>query len=53
MATGQPEVELFAENEDQFFLKVVDAQLAFERVDGQIVSVTLYQGGGAMKGMKK
>jgi len=29
-ATGQPKVELFAEAEKEFFLKVVDAQITFE-----------------------
>lgn len=38
--TGQPKVEMFAESEKKFFLKVVDAQVTF--ADGQM---TLHQGG--------
>ena len=53
MATGQPEVEFFSEAEDKFFLKVVDAQIEFERVDGKVTGLTLHQGGGQMKGVKK
>jgi hypothetical protein len=53
MATGQPEVEFFSEAEDKFFLKVVDAQIEFERVDGNVTGLTLHQGGGHMKGVKK
>lgn len=53
VATGQPQVELFAEAEDKFFLKVVDAQLEFERVEGKVTGLILRQGGGQMKGAKK
>lgn len=48
-ATGQPQFELFAEKEDHFFLKVVDAQMVFDQDDSGVVSsMTLYQGGGVM-----
>jgi uncharacterized protein YneR len=53
VATGQPQVELFAEAEDQFFLKVVNAQVSFNRVAGKITGLTLYQGGAEMIGVKK
>jgi len=38
--TGQPKLEIFAENERSFFLKAVDAQLTFDAT-----SVTLHQNG--------
>jgi hypothetical protein len=45
-ATGQPRVELFAESETAFFLKVVDAQLTFVRdASGKVTSLILDQGG--------
>src|SRR5690606_3850416 len=44
--TGQPQFELFAEKEDHFFLKVVDAQLVFNKdATGKVISTTLYQNG--------
>jgi CubicO group peptidase (beta-lactamase class C family) len=44
--TGQGSVEIFAESETKFFLKVVDANLEFMRDgEGKIASVVLYQGG--------
>lgn len=44
--TGQPKVELFAENDSNFFLKVVPAQLTFTPgEDGSIDALTLHQGG--------
>ncbi|MEO0571780.1 MAG: serine hydrolase [Bacteroidota bacterium] len=52
-ATGQPKIEIFAEKEDLFFLKVVSAQLIFQRAeDNKITSVTLLQGGQEMSGKK-
>src|SRR5262249_50853256 len=45
-ATGQPRVEVFASSQNEFFLKVVDAQLSFH-VDknGHADGVVLHQGG--------
>ena len=44
--TGQPTLEIFAESEKKFFLKVVDAQLTFETdAQNKAVSVTLHQNG--------
>ncbi|MCP4560758.1 MAG: MerR family transcriptional regulator [Bosea sp.] len=44
--TGQPRVELFAENDSNFFLKVVPAQLTFTPAeDGNIDALILHQGG--------
>jgi CubicO group peptidase (beta-lactamase class C family) len=45
-ATGQPKVEIFAESETEFFLKVVDAQLSFSlEAAGLANSLVLHQGG--------
>lgn len=45
-ATGQPDFELFAASETRFYLKVVDAQISFNRDDaGEVMSLTLYQNG--------
>ncbi len=44
--TGQPQFEIFAESEDNFFLKVVPAKLVFSKDDNGIVNMaTLHQGG--------
>jgi CubicO group peptidase (beta-lactamase class C family) len=44
-ASGQPKVELFAETENKFFLKVMDIQMEFLSGDnGQISKLILYQG---------
>lgn len=52
-ATGQPQFEIFAESEDNFFLKVVPAKLVFSKDDnGSINMVTLHQGGQQMPGKK-
>ncbi|WP_299225029.1 serine hydrolase [uncultured Psychroserpens sp.] len=53
LATGQGEVELFASEKDNFFLKVVPAEITFNRsTDGKIESLTLNQGGQQMPGKK-
>jgi len=47
-------VEIFGEKTDVFFLKVVPAQLVFDRDQGgDVISVTLHQGGQQMKGEKQ
>ncbi|MEM1260759.1 MAG: serine hydrolase, partial [Bacteroidota bacterium] len=52
-ATGQPKLEVFAEKEDHFFLKVVAAQLVFQRSeDNKVTGVTLLQGGQEMSGKR-
>jgi serine-type D-Ala-D-Ala carboxypeptidase/endopeptidase len=44
--TGQPAFPVFASAKDKFFLKVVDAQLDFERdAAGKVVAVVLHQNG--------
>jgi CubicO group peptidase (beta-lactamase class C family) len=45
-ATGQGKVQLFAESNNKFFLKVVDAEIEFVKDDkGQITKATLFQNG--------
>jgi len=52
-ATGQPPFEIYPESATKFFLKVVDAQLNFNRGDdGKISSLTLFQGGREIPGKK-
>jgi CubicO group peptidase (beta-lactamase class C family) len=49
-ATGQPKVEIFAQNERTFFSNEVDAELRFDdAAPGQFV---LHQGGRELKGVK-
>ncbi len=52
-ATGQAQVDIFPKSENVFYLKVVEAQLTFNKNEnGVIVSVTLHQGGQEMEGKK-
>ena len=45
-ATGQGKVEVFAESDHDFFLKVVDAQITFETdSQGKATGLVLHQGG--------
>jgi Domain of unknown function (DUF3471) len=49
-ATGQPKFEVFAEKQDEFFFKVVDAQLTFTKNDsGSVSGMILHQNGQDMK----
>lgn len=44
--TGQPDVEMFAEADDRFFLKVVPAQIVFRRDDeDEVIGLELHQHG--------
>lgn len=53
-ATGQPQFDIFPKSENEFYLKVVEAQLVFNKNDeGKVESVTLFQGGREMTGKKK
>lgn len=53
-ATGQPRFPLFAEKEDEFFLKVVDAQVSFTKDStGSVTGLVLHQNGGHMPAKKK
>lgn len=52
-ATGQQKFDLFAERDNRFFLKVVDAQLEFIKGgDGKVEKLILFQGGAKTDGKK-
>lgn len=52
-ATGQAQIEMFAESEDNFFLKVVTAKVVFSKNEkGEVSTLTLHQGGQVMPGKK-
>lgn len=52
-ATGQQKLELFAEKEDEFFLKQVEAALRFIKdADKKITGVILYQNGSEIEAKK-
>ena len=52
-ATGQEEIEIYASEKDKFFLKVVPADIVFNRnSEDKIVSLTLFQGGQEILGKK-
>ncbi|MBT8258582.1 MAG: serine hydrolase [Bacteroidia bacterium] len=44
-ATGQSEFQMFAEEEDKFFLKVVPAEVVFDKEGNSVSGMTLKQGG--------
>ena len=53
-ATGEQKLELFAEKENLFFLKVVDAKIEFVKDEkGVVKSLVLYQNGQQVPGKKK
>ncbi len=53
-ATDQPRFALFAEKEDEFFLKVVDAQVSFTKDStGAVTGLVLHQNGGHGPAKKK
>ena len=53
-ATGQPRFQIFAEAPTEFFLKVVDAQITFEKDStGKVVRLILHQGGQNVPGLKQ
>jgi CubicO group peptidase (beta-lactamase class C family) len=52
-ATGQPQFDLYAEKENVFFLKVVDAKVEFVKDDkGVVTEMILYQNGQEPHGKK-
>jgi serine-type D-Ala-D-Ala carboxypeptidase/endopeptidase len=52
-ATNQPRFEIFAEKENGFFLKVVDAQITFESdASGHVTGLVLHQGGQTIPGKR-
>jgi D-alanyl-D-alanine-carboxypeptidase/D-alanyl-D-alanine-endopeptidase len=53
-ATGQQRFQLFAETPTEFFLKVVDAQITFEKDSaGKVIRLILHQGGQNAPGVKQ
>ncbi|HPF65070.1 serine hydrolase [Lentimicrobium sp.] len=53
-ATGQAKFEIYPESEVKFFLKVVDAQIEFQRnKDGEVDSLILFQNGAEIRAIKK
>ena len=52
--TGQPSYPVYAESENKFFYKIVDAQLEFEvNNEGEAVAVTLFQNGAQQRAKRK
>ena len=52
-ATGQPQFEVFPSSQNEFYLKVVEASITFNKGDdGDIESLILHQGGQKVPGKK-
>jgi hypothetical protein len=52
-ASGQGKLPLYASSETQFFYKVVDAQIDFNKdAAGKVVSLTLHQNNNDIKGLR-
>jgi hypothetical protein len=52
--TNQPKIPLFAESQTRFFHKEVDVEIEFFKDQtGKVTSLTLYQSGREIKGLKK
>ncbi|EDL50099.1 DUF3471 domain-containing protein [Erythrobacter sp. SD-21] len=53
-ATGQEAFPVFAKGKDEFFPKVVDARLVFNRdAAGDVTTVTLFQSGNQIEGVRQ
>lgn len=53
-ATGQSKFPIFASAKDEFFYKIVDAQLSFKReASGKVSGLILHQNGANLSGKKK
>jgi D-alanyl-D-alanine-carboxypeptidase/D-alanyl-D-alanine-endopeptidase len=53
-ATGQPKFQLFARSETEFFLKVVEASVTFEKdATGAVTGLVLHQGGANQKAKRQ
>jgi CubicO group peptidase (beta-lactamase class C family) len=53
-ATGQEKLQLFAESPTEFFLRIVDAQIVFQKdATGKVTRLILHQAGQSMPGVKK
>ena len=51
-ATGQPIFDVFPKSDSVFYLKVVEAQIEFNKTDGKVDSLTLFQNGQEMSGKR-
>lgn len=51
-ATGQGKFEIYPESDTLFFLTVVKAKISFQLKDGNVESLTLFQGGQEILGKK-
>ena len=52
-ATGQDRFRMFARDSSEFYLKIVEARVAFRRDgDGKVTGLVLYQNGREMPGPK-
>jgi CubicO group peptidase (beta-lactamase class C family) len=51
-ATGQPQFEIFPENEVKFYLKVVEAKIEFIKAADKVSKLILYQNGKEMPATK-
>ena len=52
-ATGQDRFQLFARGEQEFFLRVVEARVEFQRdAQGKVTSLILFQGGQTIPGRR-
>jgi CubicO group peptidase (beta-lactamase class C family) len=52
-ATAQPQFEIFASAENEFFLKVVEAKITFNKDENnKVISLTLNQNGQSLPGLK-
>ncbi|PKL83682.1 MAG: serine hydrolase [Ignavibacteriae bacterium HGW-Ignavibacteriae-3] len=51
-ATGQPVFEIFPSNENEFYLKVVNAQIKFVKEKGIVTQLVLFQNGREMPAKK-
>ncbi|MFI5401673.1 MAG: serine hydrolase [Planctomycetota bacterium] len=53
-ATGQPKFPVFALSETEFFYKIVDARITFEKdKDGKVSRIVLHQNGQDMPGIRE
>ena len=52
-ATGQSPAPIFASSETEFFFKVVEARITFEKQAGKVTGLTLDQGGRKVKATRR
>jgi D-alanyl-D-alanine-carboxypeptidase/D-alanyl-D-alanine-endopeptidase len=52
-ATGQPKIQVYASAKDEFFYKIVNAQISFQRDGaGKVSGLVLHQNGGNVPATK-